>query len=171
RHDGAARHRQHEALHHVEESLRHFILREFVQLLRSCPGWNLPDFHLSALHLDTNCLEVHLACPTLGGEALRLRFEERAGWVLAGVAERGWLDRLSAAQRALFTQALTGLYKFGGVGLVYEQVEVALAEPRSCYTVTRDQLVVWPRGDFAHEQSYPLRPERGSDSESSPIPV
>jgi hypothetical protein len=171
RHDGAARHRQHEALHHVEESLRRFVLREFVQLLRSCPGWNLPDFHLSALHLDTNCLEVHLACPTLGGEAMRLRFEERAGWILAGMAERGWLDRLSGAQRALFLQALTGLYKLGGVGLVHEQLEVTLAERPSRYTVIRDQLVVWPRGDFAHEQDYPLRPERGSDSEHSPVPV
>ncbi len=48
------------------------------------------------------------------GPGLWLSFEEHSGWLVAGVADPGWLADLAPAARQAFGTALAGLYKLAG---------------------------------------------------------
>jgi hypothetical protein len=126
RHNAVALHRRYEALHHVEEELRHFFEREFVWLLTTSRGWGGVPVSVGELELATNRLRVELATPTFAGPSAWLGFEERAGWLLAGFDVPGWVPSLTADQRAVLRTALVGLYKRGGVALVREELAARL---------------------------------------------
>jgi hypothetical protein len=145
-----------EALHHVSESLRRFVDRELLELLHESRTWADPSISSGEIHLATNRISIELYCPDLAEDSLWLSFEEQAGWLVADVARRGWIDSLSTARRHALASAMAGFYKMAGVDLVREQVEALLAPSAPGYEVTESALVVWPGRD-APPQSYPLR--------------
>jgi hypothetical protein len=53
---------------------------------------------------------------------MRLTLEERAGWLLAGLDNPGWLRDLTAEERQVMASALAGLYKLAGVDIMREQL-------------------------------------------------
>jgi hypothetical protein len=115
-----------EALYLVKKSIHHFVDRELVFLLSRSAQWQ--PLHLAAgkIELATNCVRVDLACPELAAGDLEVVFAVHAGWLMAGIAEVGWLKALTRSSREAFLMALAGLYKLAGVDLVREQIEAVL---------------------------------------------
>jgi hypothetical protein len=114
------------------------------------------------VRLASNRVRIELSCPPLGESGLWLAFEERSGWLMAGVHRPGWLDRLSPGQRAALRAALAGLYKLGGVAVVREQLETLVPGP---YIIGTRGLVVYPGGDFHRAEIYPLQAGNGDSPE------
>jgi hypothetical protein len=124
-----------DALHHVEESVHHFIERELLQLLEESKSWGGLHVSTGALMLSTNRIRVELYCPELAREPVRIAFTERLDELLASIDETGWLTQLKVEQRRALTVALAGLCKLGGV----DDVEAQAAT--SCHF--HDVVISW----------------------------
>lgn len=149
----ALKHR--EALAHVEEAVRCFAERELVPLLFECKAWRGGRLEVGPIDVASNRIRIELVCEELGPEGVRVAFEEQSGWLVGGIAQRGFLDRLDADQRVVFENLLAGLYKLAGVEIVREQVAAVIgALP---YDVSDDGLVVWPDGSYKASVTYDLR--------------
>jgi hypothetical protein len=116
---GPAAHKQHESLHHVEASLRHFVERDLLAVLAGSKRWG--GLRLEAdVHLGTNRICFELRCPALAGDSVCLDLEEHADRLLAGLTAgrcgtaMGWLPQLNLAQAAAFNDALAGFCKLAG---------------------------------------------------------
>jgi len=143
-------------LHHVEESVSHFVERELLALLRQSKVWNGLAIELAGVHLATNRITVELSCPELGPDSVVLGFDHQSGWLLGGVLDRGWLPKLGGEQRQTLAAALAGLYKMAGVDLTREQIAEGLAPTPVAFDITEAGLVVWPGPDFTKEAVYDL---------------
>jgi hypothetical protein len=131
-----------ENLHHVEESVRHFVERDFIALLAGSPSWGLAaSLTVGEVHLATYLIRIELCCPGLGPEGMLLDIEQRGGWLVAGIARAGWLERLGEEQTAALVDALAGFYHLAGVDVVREQVRAALP-PGTPFEITEQGLVV-----------------------------
>jgi hypothetical protein len=155
--DRRAARKQREALHEVEEAVRRFVERDLLAVLDRSKSWGGALVECGEVALGSNRVRIELRCPGLSDAGLRIAFEEQSGWLVAGVAEPGWLGRMSAEQRRALRAALAGLYKYAGVDLLREQVEAALGG--ASYDIADEGLVVWtgPRGET--EAVYDLRAE------------
>src|SRR5205814_9702877 len=103
-----------ESLHHVEQSIGHFAERELLAFINGSKGWTHGTVHLAGVEAGTNRIRLRLSCPTLGDECLELFFEQQSGWLLAHIAQPGWLPRVGADDAAVLALALTGFYKKAG---------------------------------------------------------
>jgi hypothetical protein len=139
------------ALHHVEESVVHFVERELSALLKKSKVWNDLHVELAAVHLATNRVAVHLKCEELGNKALKLSFDQQSGWLWAGVLDPGWLINLAGQKRETFAVALAGLYKMAGVQITREQVTKALAPMQAVFAIRDKGLVIWEAPELFHE--------------------
>ena len=97
---------------------------------------------MGRVELSYNRIRVEVANEKHAGREAWLEFEERAGWFIAGMPVRGWLDSLSEEQRRALTTALASLYKLGGVTLVREQVQAQLTPPVTSFDVTPELLIL-----------------------------
>jgi hypothetical protein len=153
---GSSERKKEEGLHHVEQRLRHFGQRDFIDVLASSRSWNLSaSLALGEVWLGTNRIRVELCCPALAGASVLIDFDHLGGWLVASIARAGWLDSLSAPQRAAFASALTGLYKRAGVDLVWQHLEAVL--PRGAVIdVRHDGLFVWQDAERTRGVVYDL---------------
>jgi hypothetical protein len=169
--------RSYEGLHHVAESIHHFVEREFLHLLAHSKAWGGLRLELHEVELATNRVRLELACPELSAETVSVLFDHHVGWLVAGVRGPGWLPRLSEAQRHAFTTALAGLYKLAGVDLTREQIAAAFAPAVPSYCITERGLVAWQDADGKTQAVYPLSdgaelrplPERGGSATDLPV--
>lgn len=152
--------RLHEDLHHVEEAMERFVERELKALLVT--SGQLPEaaaLQVEHVHLTPARISIEIGCPALGPQPMCLAFEEQSRFLIAHVAERGFLaslgDEPSAPRRAAFATALLGLYKLAGVDLVRSQITRALPSG-AAYDINDRGLVVWLAG-YTTEVVYPLR--------------
>ena len=158
-----------EALHHVDESVRHFAERELIDFVGAGKGWTLGPIHVSTVEAGSNRVRLELACPTLEEisrnqptptkQTLELQIEEQSGWLLAHVARPGWLTLLSSEQLAVFTTALRGFYQKAGVNLVREQIEACFAPTCPPYDIGEEGLIAWPGQGYESEVIYDLNEE------------
>jgi hypothetical protein len=148
-----------ENLLHVEESIRHFVEREFVELLKRSRGWQGLTVTLEEVHLGTNRIHLGLRCPELSAEKLPINFDLRADYLVANVAEVSWLVKLSSDQRQILTAALGGLYKLAGIDLTDEQIKAAFRPNHPRYAIRDEGLVVWPDDTFETTAVYNLDEE------------
>jgi hypothetical protein len=155
------------ALHHVEESVAHFIERELVALLRRSKSWSGLTVDLGHIRLATNRILVELECRALGEKPLVFSFDHQDGWLLAGVLEPGWLVQLNPDQRQTLAAALAGVYKMAGVHLTREQIAAALPPTTFAYNLTADGLLVWTDANASHDVTYDLN----AGPELSPKPL
>jgi hypothetical protein len=151
-----AAHTQREALHHVEEAVRHFVDREFVNLLWESKDWGSARLASGEIHLGSNRIRIEICCPDLSSTSLWIAFEERAGWLMASIPIPGWLTSISSCQAHALRTALAGLYKFAGVNLIREQIKAAFEPQCPPFAVLAEGLVVWPDGKFRSEALYDL---------------
>ena len=150
--------KQQEALHHVEVALEKFCDRQLVSMLVEVETFRAPDVALAGISAGSNRIEITVACPRLGSPAV-MRFELQSGWIVAGLAEAGWIRQLDAEQRRIFEIALAGFYKMAGVAIVREQLDHALREdgyPSPRYDIADEGLVVWPDEILTSELVYDL---------------
>jgi hypothetical protein len=116
------------------------------------------------VEIGSNRVQVALHCPSVGPDALTIRFELQSGWLVASLRTLGWVKQLSADQRQIFEIALAGFYKLSAIDLVREQLEHALVESPGAtappYDVSDEGIVVWPGNAFDTEIVYTLRSSR-----------
>jgi hypothetical protein len=153
--DGRKIHKYHEGLHHVAESIRHFVEREMLFLLETSKHWGGLKLLIGEVKPATNRVRIELRCPDLDETGLWLAFEERSGWLEVAVQKPGWLSRLNRGQLAAFQTALAGLYKLAGAHLVREQVERCLPSG-TAYRIDPRGLVLCHGGDFSKEEVHSL---------------
>jgi hypothetical protein len=145
-------------LGHVRHALARYVERELFYLLEQCPPWRR-EMTLGAIDLATNRLRLELRSGPSAEDPCWLTFEQQGGWLLADL-EPGWAARLPDAERAMFRDALLGLYKTSGVELVRPHLAGLWPGQAACYRVAADdRLVVWPTDPHAPEVSYRLDEE------------
>ncbi len=118
REQAALKHR--EALHHVEESVRRLVEREFAEFLhesRSLGDWSIEP---GSIHLATNRIRVEFLAGERDRPSLWIDLEERSGMLAAGISQPGWLESLSLDQRRTLADAVAGFYKISGVERVHK---------------------------------------------------
>ncbi len=150
-----------EGLHHVEEALRHFIERDLIAVFAASHAWGKSNtLKAGEIHLGTNRIRFELCCEAMDQTPVYIDLANRGGRLVAGVAEAGWLGRISDNQRMVFRDALAGFYKLAGVQLVREQIVAALPPGSDCdYTV--DELIVWLDAQWTRGAAYNLnRPDQ-----------
>ncbi len=117
REPAALKHR--EALHHVEESVRRLVEREFAALLRETRSLGDWSIEAGSIHLATNRIRVEILAGERDQPSLWIDLEERSGILAAGVSQPGWLEGLSLERRRTLADAVAGLYKISGVERVH----------------------------------------------------
>jgi len=150
-------HKYREALHHIEERVRRFVDREFLYLLHGSSGWQQFPVRTGKISICSNRIAIEFTSAADSRENVWIAFEERTGWLVASVANTGWLSRLDARQLAVWSTALAGLYKLGSVDLVREQIEACFPAGRVTVDVLPEGLVVWPTARFDVQAVYHLR--------------
>ena len=146
-------------LHGVEEGVRHLIDRDFLTLLLQGRSMASTPLAMGEVVSGAKRFLVELIRPGQKGPGLWLSFEEHSGWIVAGIADPGWLPQLPPKARDAFAAALAGLYKMAGVDLVREPIERALGPNPAEYDFRDEGLVVWPVEGSDAEVLYLLRPE------------
>jgi hypothetical protein len=141
--------RQH--LDEVSEAVRRFVERELLALLQQSAAWRTQPLAVGRVALATNRITIDLAHAEHPAAPFSLELKVRAGWLLAGVRERGWLDRLTPEERLTLLAGLVYLYKLAGVHLVREQVRAALPSSVATYDISMAGLVLWL--DKRHDQA------------------
>ena len=114
--------KQREALHHVEESVRRFLGREFIALLHQSRAMKDPGVSLGSIELATNRIRIELIQENddhATDPSLWLDLEERQGVLAAGISQPGWLDLLDDDARQTLDTAIAGLFKLSGVAIVH----------------------------------------------------
>ena len=130
------------ALQGVEEAVRRFVTRDFVEVLNDPEsGWSGPRLAAGRVLLGTNRIRLEVTAD--GAAPAWLEWEDRFGWLVAGWAEPGFLTALSADPARVFGNALAYLYKRAGVDLVQEQVRAALPKEAQHFDLNPAGLLVW----------------------------
>ncbi|HET6251674.1 MAG TPA: hypothetical protein VFE47_28570 [Tepidisphaeraceae bacterium] len=160
-HPGAAPAAHDEAAEHVEHAVAHFIERELLYRLNEHPQWRQTPIALGEVCLSPTRITIALSCPACHSSPAVIFFEQRAGWIVAGIGRPGWIEALSPAQSRLLSAALLGLYKTSGVELVKEQIERVFDSRPAIFELSRETLTVWPDGNFAEPVVVPLVEEPG----------
>jgi hypothetical protein len=148
-----------QAAHHVEESLQAFFNREFIALVNRHPLFQHTPIALGAIHLAVTQIHVELQLAQQAAEPLVLSFEQRAGWIIAGIDQPGWTAQLSGAPARQFSSALLGLYKLCGIDIVREQIRALFSSSETRFDFRKNDLIVWPTADFSVEAAYDLSAE------------
>jgi hypothetical protein len=148
------------ALRAVEEAVRRFVTRDFVEVLNDPASelagrpresaWTGPRLSAGRVLLGTNRIRVELEAE--GAPPAWLEWEDRYGWLVARWAESGFLTALTEDQARIFGNALAYLYKRAGVDLVGEQVRAALPKDAQHSDLCPDGLLVW----YGSRDSAPL---------------
>jgi hypothetical protein len=133
----------------VEQTICRLVERELVKLLQESMRWKGEPVRVGKVMLTPTRIGIELlqgslpTSPISGrvGGAVRLEWEEQAGWLIASIREPGWLEALDNVHRQDVTTALAGLYKLAGIDLVSEQVRENLP-PRASFTLTEHDLIV-----------------------------
>lgn len=170
-----------EKLNHEAESLQHFVERELIGVLRESRTFRASHLAVGRVDLSTNRVLITITNSQHRENPVELHFAEQSGWLIAGVADQGWLRELTDEDRAVFRTALAGLYELGAVNLVREQIESQLvapplpisravpSNPESAelgaadrihpYDIAPTGLVVWPHRHYEAEIHYALGDE------------
>ena len=137
-------------LEHVECAVQRFVERELIRLLQLCSVWH--DFGLScrSIQAASNSLSVRIECDRLSDQPLVILFQEQSGWVVATIADPGWLRFASGQQTRSLEHALIGFYRKSGVDLVREQLRQHLVGHHA-YDIDLRGLTIWPDPDFRRE--------------------
>jgi hypothetical protein len=119
-----------EQIHHVQEEVRAFVVRDLLEPLATSRGWGATaTVALGEVWVGTNRLRLELCCPALAAQSAWLDFENYEGELLAGFARAGWLERVDEPRRRVLTNVLAGFYKLAGVRLLRQPPHAPLLFP------------------------------------------
>ncbi|MCE5269607.1 MAG: hypothetical protein LLG00_17150 [Planctomycetaceae bacterium] len=150
-------HKHLQALEHVEQAIRRYIERDFVEFFTESQAWPESPPTIEQVCVSTNSVRFTLRCDaTADAPPLKIAIDAESGWLLAGLSDSNWAKRLPPEQRRILTTAILGLYKTAGVQLVRQQLEAEFAPPMPQYNITSDGLVLWPDENQDVEVVYDL---------------
>ena len=95
---------------------------------------------LAANRIRIELLEAEARNAT--GPSLWIDLEERRGVLVAGTFQPGWLDQLDEDPRRTLDEAVAGLFKMSGVGLVQTPGESSTARTNRTVTGRTERLVL-----------------------------
>lgn len=151
-------HRHREALHHVKVSVRHFVERELIALFDEAGDWCGIPLHVGEIQLATNRISIDLLrTDEHQARAMRLEFQERAGWIVAAVPVEGWLSNLSVRDREIFWRGLVGLFKNAGIDILWEDVIKFVGFDSCWYDFAPNGILFWPQPQQHSAVLYRLR--------------
>jgi hypothetical protein len=150
-------HEHREKLDHVEQVVRHFVERELLALLALCPSWRDKPLEVGRIRLATNLVSIEVGRGDGRDDPVVLMFQQRAGWIIASMPRRGWLDAAPRDERQAFLNALNGLYKYAGVDLIWERLEERLGADLVWHEVHSDGLLLWRDRRYHFAELYRLR--------------
>ncbi|MBX9579312.1 MAG: hypothetical protein K2X87_03310, partial [Gemmataceae bacterium] len=131
------------ALVDIEEAVRRFVLRDFVEVLNNPEAaWGGPRLEVGRVHLGTNRIKVELV-PEGGGRPAWLEWEDRSGWLVGRWLDPGFVADLPAGPARVLADTLAYLFKRAGVDLSWEQVRAELPKDATDFDVGSDGLMVW----------------------------
>lgn len=162
-------HKHRVGLHHVEEAVRRFVERELLALLDEFTAWRDVPLHVGEIHIACHEITIELCHGETNQEPLRLVFQERGGWIIAMLPQRGWLNSMDEPRREVFLVALYGLFKYAGVDLVWDQLITGLNAHWWWCDINSDGLLVWPDRDLGYSVLYKLR-DGGAAATLTPPP-
>ena len=141
----AGRHKQREAIHHVEAGVKAFTERQLCVLADTSQALSGLRLRVGGVECGTNRIAIDVARADDPGEALRIQFLEQGGW-LAGSIEQvpGWVGELSEPRGIWLSNALWGYFMRAGVDLAHEQVRAELAPVAAEFEVSSEGLRAWP---------------------------
>jgi hypothetical protein len=136
-------------LHHVEEAVERFVLRELKMTLALSGRFpEAADLYVAEVHLTPARIAIDIGCAAYDLPPLELAFEEQSRFLVAHIAHAGFASTLDAPRRAALEAALLGLYKLAGIDLVREHIATLFPDkPR--YDIGPRGLVVWPASEGA----------------------
>jgi hypothetical protein len=117
--DWTRAHTLHEALHHVEESIRQFVQRDFVDLLLSSQSWGDLSLTVKRIALGTNRIQIEMICPDAANSPMKVILEGEEGLLAARLVEPEWSEGLTRERAEALTVALAGFLKMCGVERLY----------------------------------------------------
>jgi hypothetical protein len=144
-----------ETFEEVKESIRHFVDRELLELLRQSRVWGETKVVTRTIHLAGNRIRVELCCSGQADNTLWLEFAEHFGWLVGSMTRPGWFAELSPARQQTLQTALAGFYKLAGVTLIREQLEAHVVPPLTVSVTEQGLLLRCP--DSRAEALYDLR--------------
>jgi hypothetical protein len=132
-----------EGLRETAGAVRLFMASELVALVREALSWRDQELSVQHVVLASNRIRVALANDGHEEKPVRLEIELRAGWLVAHIADPGWLGELGDEQRRALTTALAQVYKLAGIDLVREMLNANLPSSTAGYDFTPAGLRVW----------------------------
>lgn len=146
-----------ERLHHVAESINHFVDREFLGLLRESRALHNAPLSVGQVALSTNRIALKITHSDHPDAPAEITWTEQSGWLMASVGEPGWISRLDHESQLVIAAALSGMYQLAATGLVREHIQQQLGTPPNPFDITDHGLVVWPTRSFETEVHYSLK--------------
>ena len=132
-----------ESLEHSERDIKRFVNRDLVRLLQYCSVWDNARLSCGSVRAASNSVLIELQAESLSQAPVQLLFQEQSGWLVASIAQHGWLDTVSPEMQHSFETALRGFYVKAGIELVREQMERNLVGQHP-YDVCGAGLAIWP---------------------------
>src|SRR5262249_18718309 len=132
--------KQRHALAHVAEAVHRFVQRDVIAYLDTSRRLHGLAIRIGHIRLTPNRILIPLEMD--GHPPAVVAIEELGGWIIASVAEPGWLDKIGEGPRAAFADALVGLYKRAGVHAVREQAAAVFGEPGDHFDAVPEGLIV-----------------------------
>ncbi len=103
------------ALHHVEATVRRFVERELLGLLRQLDDDPWQHVHVDRVRISTNRIEASLGCDQWPQKPVWLTWEEHEGKLTAIVSRNAWVEQLAPEDLQQLSLALAGLFQRSGV--------------------------------------------------------
>lgn len=144
-----------DVLHHAERDLRRFVDRDLIRLLDHCAAWDDHGLQCRDVQVACNSIRIQLQTETDDGPPFELLLQEQSHWIVATVAEPGFLRRINADRLHSLDTALQGFYRKAGVELVEEQIQQNLSGAHP-FDVGWEGLTIWPEGQFDREVTVDL---------------
>lgn len=165
-------HRQLQGLQAIESAIRAFLERELIGLLAANRTTAELRLRVDRIQLEGHRVVAEIERHGAGGGTqsapLQLSFQERAGWIIAALPQRGWLDAAPVGQQDAVYQALRGLYHAAGVHLVWEHVQARCGPDAVWYDFRVEGLWLWDSDRLADARLVRFRDVPPGDFDKRP---
>ncbi len=149
------------ALEELQHTLRLFVERNLVIMVHQSKLWQRQELSVGRVVLACSRVRIELKHARFTDRPVWLSFEENASWLLAEIADTGWLTELSSAELQPLNTALVSLYKLAGVGLVREQLRAEVPATIHAYDIQEKRLILWLDQRHGQAIQYSWRDDQG----------
>lgn len=150
-----------QALADLQRTLKLFVERNLVAMVHQSRLWLRHELSVGRVVLSRSRIRIELKHARFPDRPVWLGFEEHAGWLVAEVADTGFLTELPPAELQPLNTALVSLYKLAAVGLVREQLRAQLPARFHAYDIEDKRLILWLDQRHGQAIQYSWQARRG----------